>query len=382
VVAPERRRLGELAVVFLKLGTIGFGGPAAHIALTREEVVRRRHWLTEQEFLDVLGASNVVPGPTSTEVAIHVGAHRAGWRGLLVAGACFIAPAFAIVLGLAWLYERHGTDPTVVDLRYGILPVVLAIVVHAVFGLLRTAVKSVLLGVIAAAAFAAFLLEVNEILILAAGGLLAMLWANRNRIRGNVASIAAPLALLAAFGDDARNTVDPGLARLFFEFLKFGAVVFGSGYVLFAFLEGDLVDANHWITRQQLLDAVAVGQVTPGPVFTTATFVGFQIDGFAGAVVATLGIFLPAFAFVGALRPLVAWARRSPWARGALDGVTAASLGLMAGITVLLADDAFTDAFTVAVGVVALAVLLRWRVNPVWLVGAGALVGLVHAVVT
>lgn len=380
--AAERRGLGELAVVFLKLGTIGFGGPAAHIALTREEVVRRRRWLTEQEFLDVLGASNVVPGPTSTEVAIHVGAHRAGWRGLLVAGACFIAPAFVIVLGLAWLYERHGTDPSVVDIRYGILPVVLAIVVHAVFGLLRTAVTSVLLGVVAAAAFAAFLLEVNEILILAAGGLLAMLWANRHRIGGSVASIAAPLVLVAALGNDARNTVDPGLARLFFEFLKFGAVVFGSGYVLLAFLEGDLVDANHWITRQQLLDAVAVGQVTPGPVFTTATFVGFQIDGFAGAVVATLGIFLPAFAFVGALRPIVAWARRSHWARGALDGVTAASLGLMAGITVLLADDAFADAFTVAVGVVALAVLLRWRVNPVWLVGAGALVGLAHAVAT
>jgi chromate transporter len=381
-VPPTRGRLRELAAVFLKLGTIGFGGPAAHIALTREEVVRRRGWLTEQEFLDVLGASNVVPGPTSTEVAIHVGAHRAGWRGLLVAGACFIVPAFMIVLALAWLYERYGTDAAAVDLRYGILPVVLAVIAQAVVGLLRTAVKSALLGVIAGAAFVAFLLDANEILILAVGGLVATLWANRTRLQRGAASFAVPLLLLATYGGAAPKITDPGLARLFLEFLKFGALVFGSGYVLLAFLEGELVDANHWITRQQLLDAVAVGQVTPGPVFTTATFIGFQIGGFAGAVVATLGIFLPAFAFVGLVRPIVRWARRSQWAGGALDGVTAASLGLMAGVTVLLADDAFPDVVTVAVGVAALLALLRWRMNPVWLIGAGAVVGLVRLAVT
>ena len=377
-----RGRLRELAGVFLKLGTIGFGGPAAHIALTREEVVKRRGWLTDQEFLDFLGASNVVPGPTSTELAIHVGAHRAGWRGLLVAGACFIAPAFLIVLGLAWMYERYGADPAVVDLRYGILPIVLAVIAHAVFGLLRSAVKSVLLGLVAAAAFAAFLLDVNEILILAAGGLVVMLWVNRDRLRPGATSIVAPLALLGMIGGGEARIVDPGLGRLFLEFLKFGALVFGSGYVLVAFLEGDLVDADHWITRQQLLDAIAVGQVTPGPVFTTATFVGFQIAGLPGAVLATLGIFLPAFAFVGMLRPIVAWARRSPWAGGALDGVTGASLGLMAGVTVLLSDDAFPDVLTIAFGVAALAALLWRRVNPAWLVGAGALVGLVHSAAT
>jgi chromate transporter len=381
-VAPEQEGLGELAAVFLKLGTIGFGGPAAHIALTREEVVRRRGWLTDQEFLDMLGASNVVPGPTSTEVAIHVGAQRAGWRGLLVAGVSFIVPAFFIVLGLAWLYGRYGTEPAVVDLRYGILPVVLAIVVQAVHGLLRAAVRSVLLGLVAAAAFVTFLLNVNEILILAVGGLVATVWANRATLRPGAGSLVAPLVLLAMFGGTPRRIADPSLLRLFAEFLKFGAVVFGSGYVLIAFLEGSLVDAHHWITRTQLLDAIAVGQITPGPVFTTATFVGFQIDGLAGAVVATLGIFLPAFVFVGLIRPIVGWARRSPWAGAALDGVTAASLGLMAGVTVLLADDAFPDPFTVAVGVVALAVLLRWRVNPVLLIGGGAIVGLGHLVVT
>ncbi|HUF84887.1 MAG TPA: chromate efflux transporter [Acidimicrobiia bacterium] len=380
--APDRRGLGEVAAVFLKLGTMGFGGPAAHVALTREEVVKRRGWLTDQEFLDFLGASNVVPGPTSTEVAIHVGAHRAGWRGLLVAGACFIAPAFLIVLGLAWMYERYGADPAAVDLRYGILPIVLAVIAHAVFGLLRSAVKSVLLGLVAAAAFAAFLLDVNEILILAAGGLVVMLWANRDRLRPGATSIVVPLALLGMIGGGEARIVDPGLGRLFLEFLKFGALVFGSGYVLVAFLEGDLVDANHWITRQQLLDAIAVGQVTPGPVFTTATFVGFQIAGLPGAVLATLGIFLPAFVFVGLLRPIVAWARRSPWAGGALDGVTGASLGLMAGVTVLLADDAFPDVLTIAFGVAALAALLWRRVNPAWLVGAGAIVGGAHAVLT
>jgi len=382
-VQPAKGRLRELAGVFLKLGTIGFGGPAAHIAMTREEVVHRREWLTEQQFLDLLGASNVVPGPTSTEVAIHVGAERAGWRGLLVAGACFIAPAFVIVLGLAWLYERYGTDPAAVDLRYGILPVIIAIIAHAVVGLLKTAVKSILLGLIAAGAFAAFLLELNEILILAAGGILATVWANRARIGRGTASLAAPLLVLgAAFGGAERETNDPTLVRLFLEFLKFGVVVFGSGYVLVAFLEGDLVEANHWITRQQLLDAIAVGQVTPGPVFTTATFVGFQIDGFAGALVATLGIFLPAFAFVGLLRPIVRWARRSPWAGAALDGITAAALGLMAGVTVLLADDAFPDVLTVVVGVIALGVLLRWRPNPAWLVAGGCIVGLAHGLAT
>jgi chromate transporter len=381
-VATARGGLGEIATVFLKLGTVGFGGPAAHIALTRDEVVARRGWLTDQEFLDILGASNVVPGPTSTEVAIHVGAHRAGWRGLLVAGACFIVPAFLIVLGLAWLYERYGTEPAVVDLRYGILPVVLAIVVQAVYGLLRAAVRSVLLRLIAAAAFVTFLLDVNELLILASGGLVATLWANRAALRPDAGLLAAPLVLMAMGAGPPRRVSDPSLLRLFAEFLKFGAVVFGSGYVLLAFFEGTLVEANHWITRTQLLDAIAVGQITPGPVFTTATFVGFQIDGLAGAVVATLGIFLPAFVFVGLIRPIVGWARRSPWAGAALDGVTAASLGLMAGVTVLLADDAFPDAFTVAIGVVALAVLVRWRVNPVWLIGAGAIVGLGHLVVT
>jgi chromate transporter len=377
-VAPERRGLAEVARVFLKLGTVGFGGPAAHIALLRAEVVERRQWTTDQEFLDLLGASNLAPGPTSTELAIHLGARRAGWRGLIVAGVCFIVPAFLIVLAIAWLYERHGTDPAVVDLRYGILPVVLAVIAQALWTLGRASIKGVLPAVVAGGVAALFVLDVNALLLLIAGALVVLLWENRTRLRPSSASFAPVLLALGGAG----ATVSAPLWRIFLVFLKIGSVTFGSGYALVAFLERDVVHTYGWLTNGQLLDAIAVGQITPGPVFTTATFVGYQVEGFAGAVVATLGIFLPSFVFVALLAPIIPRLRRSAWAGAALDGLNAASLGLMAGVTLVLLDDAFPDALTVVVGVVALVVLLRWRVNPVWLIGAGALVGLAHLVVT
>ena len=374
--APERAGLADVARVFLKLGTIGFGGPAAHIALMRSELVERRHWLNDQEFLDLLGASNLAPGPTSTELAIHVGARRAGWRGLVVAGLCFIVPAFLIVLVVAWLYERYETDPAIVDLRYGVLPVVIAVIAQALWNLGRAAVKGFVPAVVAAAAATLFLLDVNVLLVLVGGALVVMLWENRARLRPSTAAIA-PLALaLGGAGAD----VEAPLWRLFLVFLKIGSVTFGSGYVLVAFLERDVVHTYEWLTNSQLLDAVAVGQITPGPVFTTATFVGYQVEGLAGAIVATLGIFLPSFVFVAVLAPIVSRLRRSPWAGAALDGLNAASLGLMAGVTIVLLDDAFPDAVTVVVAVLALGALLWRRVNPVWLIAAGVAVGVAHAV--
>jgi chromate transporter len=373
------RHLAEVARVFTKLGVIGFGGPAAHIALMRDELVRRRKWLDDQDFLDVVGATNLIPGPNSTEVAIYLGHRRAGWRGLIVAGLGFILPAVAIVLTIAWLYARYGTEPAVIDLRYGILPVIIAIVVHALLGLARTACKDLALTGLAIAAAAAWLAGVNELLILAASALLGTAWMNRRRLVGRPPALQLIAALwLAAIVRVAAPDVEPSLWRLFLVFAKVGAVLYGSGYVLLAFLEQDLVEDLGWLTSTQLLDAVAVGQVTPGPVFTTATFVGYQIEGFAGAAVATIGIFLPAFVFVGLLAQIVPAIRRSPWAGGALDGVNAASLGLMAGVTIRLSETAFPDALSVAVGAVALVWILWRHPNSAWVVAAGAGIGLLH----
>jgi len=367
--------LGEVARLFLKLGFVGFGGPAAHIALMREEVVTRRGWVDDREFADLLGATNIIPGPNSTELAMHLGAQRGGGRGLVVAGLCFIGPAVAIVSVIAWLYDRYGTDPAIVDLRYGVLPVVIAIVANAVVGLGRTALTSTIMWVVGLAAFGAFLAGVHELVVLVIGGTVTALWS----MRGRGASFGVLLVPLwqAASGPDGVS-----LWRLFLVFLEIGSVLYGSGYVLLAFLQRNLVDDLGWLTDGQLLDAVAVGQVTPGPVFTTATFVGWQVDGPVGAAVATIGIFLPSFVFVALLGRIVPWVRRHPLARAALDGVTAASLGLMAAVLVELAGTALTDVLTVAIAVVALVLVARTPVGSVYLIGAGLAIGLAHAALT
>jgi chromate transporter len=368
--------LREVAFLFTKLGVIGFGGPAAHIALMRDEVVRRRHWMDDQEFLEWVGATNLIPGPNSTELAIHLGHRRAGWKGLLTAGVCFIAPAVAIVATLAWLYTDHGTDPRVVDLRYGVLPVIIAVIAQAVVGLGRTALTSVFRALLGLAAFGAYLIGVHELIVLAGAGALAVAWSQRRRLHG-----PGPTGLLGISSFAVMTVTPVSLGRLFFVFLEIGSVLYGSGYVLLAFLQSRLVDDLGWITSQQLLDAVAVGQITPGPVFTTATFVGWQVDGAPGAALATVGIFLPSFVFVALLGQIVPWIRRHAPARAFLAGVTVASLGLMGGVLVELADTAFTDAFTVLIGVAALAVLLRTKINTAWLVAAGVGIGVIHAVV-
>ena len=378
------RRIVELARLFLKLGTTAFGGPAAHVAMVEDEVVRRRGWMTRGAFLDLLGASNLIPGPSSTELVIHIGRDRAGWRGLLVAGACFILPAALLTLALAWTYVRFGSLPAVGWVLYGVKPVVIAIVVQALWGLGRTAVKSWALGALAAVALAACLAGSHPLVVLLLGGLAALiLRAARGREQGAAPLAAAlPAAGAGATGGAAAGTAGAaagtaavGLLPIFLFFVKIGAVVFGSGYVLLAFLHADLVERWHWLTGPQLLDAVAVGQVTPGPVFTTATFIGYLLGGVPGAAVATAGIFLPAFLLVALSGFVLPGLRRSPAAGAFLDGVNAASVALMAAVSWQLGRSAIVDPVTAVLAAAAAFLLVRFRAPAISLIAAGALVG-------
>jgi chromate transporter len=379
----RRHELRELALLFLRLGTIAMGGPAAHIAMMEDEVVRRRRWMTHERFLDMLGVCNLIPGPNSTEMAIHIGQLRAGFAGLVVAGACFIFPAAAIVLAIAWMYVRYGTMPQAVGLLYGVKPVIIAVVLQALWGLGRTAIKSRTLVVIAVISLVAALLEVNDMIVLLGGGIVMLAIRaveDRDGARAALAAIPAAAASASSRGAAlaAAAVAAPfSLATLFFFFLKVGAVLFGSGYVLLAFLRTDLVDRLRWLTEAQLLDAVAVGQVTPGPVFTTATFIGYILGGFRGAVVATFGIFLPSFFFVSISGPLIPHLRRSPLAGAFLDGVNVGAWALMAAVTWFLARAAIIDVTTMILAVSSAFVLIRYRPNSAWLVLGGGLIGLV-----
>lgn len=363
--------LAEVAAFFLKLGFTAFGGPAAHIAIMHDEVVTRRKWLTDEEFLDLLGATNLIPGPNSTEMAIHIGFRRAGWPGLIVGGICFIAPAMLIVLALAWLYVGYGTTPQAEWLLYGIKPVVIAIIAQALWTLGNKALKTWVLFLIGSIVFILYFLGFNEILLLFAGGLVFMLIKNYRRIKN-----PNPLLLFPFSGFALLQPAMPfSLPVLFLTFLKIGSVLYGSGYVLLAFLRNDFVLRLGWLTDQQLLDAIAIGQVTPGPVFTAATFIGYILGGMSGALLATLGIFLPSFIFVAISNPLIPKIRNSPWAGSLLDGVNASSLGLMAAVTFQLASSSLTDIFTVVVAIVSLVLLLRYKVNTTWLIAGGAIAG-------
>ena len=376
---PGPDALREVSLLALKLGCIAFGGPAAHIAMLREEVVTRRRWMTEQHFLDLLGATNLVPGPNSTEMVIHVGHERAGLRGLVAAGALFILPAATSVTLLAWIYSRYGSTPTAQGLLYGVKPVIVAVVVQALWGLLKTATKGPLLGAIGAGVLALYLLGFNELLLLFGGGGLVMA-ARCFRERGaapGAFALLPPLLLQAAAPAvvPAASGAAFSLGALFFTFLKIGSVLYGSGYVLLAFLRNDFVERLGWLTDQQLLDAVAVGQFTPGPLFTTATFVGFLVGGWPGALLATLGIFLPAFGFVAALNPLIPKLRNSPRMAAFLDGVNVAAVGLMAAVAWELGRSAIFDPLTAGLALVAAVLLVRFKLNSAWLVLAGAVVG-------
>ena len=377
-----RASLSEIARLFLKLGTIGFGGPAAHIALIEDEVVRRRRWLSREAFLDYVGATNLMPGPNSTELAIEIGRDRGGWPGLLVAGVSFILPAGTIVTLVAWAYMRFGQLPASLAVLAGVKPVVIAIVAQALVRLGRTALRTVPLALLAAAAVVATLLGVNELIVLLSAALVAML-AGTIADRSRSVPIASSSVLVAG-GFSRQSVVTLGaimtapavsLGGLFAAFLKIGSVLFGSGYVLLAFLRADFVERLGWLTERQLLDAVAVGQVTPGPLFTTATFIGYVLAGVPGAIVATIGIFLPAFVFVAVSGPLIPRLRRSRVAGAALDGVNAASMALMALVTWQLGRAAIVDMPSVLIAVASVALLATRRVNSAWLVLAGGLVG-------
>ena len=364
--------LKEVASLFLRLGSTAFGGPAAHIAMMEDEVVRRRRWLSREEFLDLLGATHLIPGPNSTEMAIHIGRQRAGVIGLVAAGLAFIMPAVLITLAAAWTYTRFGALPQAAAVLYGVKPVVIAVVAQALWSLARTAVKTTFLAAVGLAATAVNLLGGHEIALLMGAGVLVAL--ARRGPRDLFASLATPVATAPAAAAAIGATFS--LGALFLFFMKVGAVLFGSGYVLLAFLRADLVDRWHWLSEAQLLDAVAVGQITPGPVFTTATFIGYLLGGTRGALVATLGIFLPAFVFVAATAPLVPRLRRSPTAGALLDGVNVASLALLVVVTWHLARAALVDLPTAALAAGAAVLLARYRVNSAWLVLGGSLVGL------
>jgi len=375
----RRRELRELAVFFLRLGTTAFGGPAAHVAMMEDEVVRRRGWLTREEFLDRLSAANLIPGPSSTELAIHIGLRRAGLAGLVVAGACFILPASLIVGALAWAYVRFGSLPALSGALLGVKPVVVAVVLQALVGFGRTALKgptSVALALLSAAAFA---LGLDALLVLVAAGL-AALAVRAIRRPPQAAGLLLALPGLQSIAPAAAASAF-GLGSLFLVFLKIGSVLFGSGYVLLAFLRADLVQRLGWLTEAQLLDAVAVGQVTPGPVFTTATFIGYLLGGAAGAVVATLAIFLPAFVLVGLSGPLIPRLRRSPLAGAFLDGVNLASLALMAVVTAQFGAGALRDLPGIALFAASAVLLLRFRINSSWLVLGGAAAGMALSLV-
>lgn len=347
--------LADLALLFLRLGMTAFGGPAAHIAMMEAEIVRRRKWTTPERFLDLVSATNLIPGPNSTELAMHLGHERAGMRGLLVAGACFIIPAALVTTACAWAYVTYGSLPRFAGVLYGVKPVILAIVAQALLNLAPKAAKTLPLRVLGLLATIAVVAGVHELGVLLAAGILAMI-------------IARPPSVTALF------SAPPTLLGIFLFFAKVGAVLFGSGYVLLAFLRADLVERFHWLTEAELLDAIAVGQITPGPVFTTATFIGYRLAGAPGAAVATIGIFLPGFVLVAFSGPLIPRLRRSKTAGAFLDGVNVASFALMGVVGCQLARAAVVD---VATGVLTVlgAALLLFRVNATWIVLVGAVAG-------
>lgn len=365
-------RLRELAALFLKLGAVAFGGPAAHISMMEDQIVSRRGWLSREEFLDFLGAANLIPGPTSTEMAIYIGRLRAGVPGLIVAGACFILPACLMVAALAWAYVRFGSLPQITGVLYGVKPVVIAIIAQAVYKLARTALKSWVLALLGTAAIIALARGVDELLVLALSGLAGGLFYSATSPKKNSLSLGLALSPASLTPASAAPFSFPALFAVFF---KVGAILFGGGYVLVALLRSELVARLGWITERQLLDAVAVGQVTPGPISTSATFIGYLLGGFPGAMLATVAVFLPAFILVAISGPLVPRIRRSPLAGATLDGINAGALALIAVVTWQLFRSAVVDWITLTLAALSALLLFRTRINSLWLVLGGGVVG-------
>lgn len=373
------RRLWEVAALFLKLGAISFGGPAAHIALMETETVHKRKWLTREYFLDMLAATNLVPGPNATEMAIHVGYLRAGWPGLLVTGAAFILPAALISGALAWAYVAYGALPQAEALFYGINPAIIAIIVAATYRLGMSAIKDWKLAALFAACLAAALRGVDQVLIILAGGLAGV--ALYSRPRAGVALLAWVAPGLPVALPMAALPVDDRLIRLGLFFLKVGALIFGSGMVLFAFIQQDVVNRLGWLAQRQLVDAIAVGQMTPGPVLSSATFIGYLVSGWQGAVVATIAVFLPSFFITALLGKYLPKMRAWPLGQAFLKGVNAAVVALILAIAVGLARTAIRDVFTALIAAASLFLLLQRRAETVWLVAGGAALGLIRFLV-
>lgn len=375
---PSAGNLLELALIFIRLGFTAFGGPAAHISLFHDEFVKRRKWLDDQHFLDMLGATNLIPGPNSTEMAMHIGYVRAGWRGVFVAGFGFIVPAALIVVVLAGIYVQYGTTPAADGLLYGIKPVIIAIILQAIWNLGSKAIKTWFLGAVGVVALLLALLGINELIVLGGVVLIVVLVEFG---RGWRSTISPVLVLVTPAVSLVQRLVETpvafSLTELFLTFFKIGAVLYGGGYVLLAFLRTDFVERLQWLTDKQLLDAVAIGQFTPGPLFTTATFVGYLTGGVPGSVLATVAIFLPGFILVLLTNPLLPRLRESRFLGVLLDGVNAAAIGLMAAVTLEIAQSALIDPLTIALVVAAAVALLYFKINSTWLIIAGGIIGLV-----
>lgn len=367
----EAQKLKEIAFLFFKLGSIAFGGPAAHIAMMEDEVVHKRKWMTQEHFLDLMGATNLIPGPNSTEMTMHCGHERAGWKGLFVAGICFIFPAVVITGVFAWLYQQYGQLPEVEPFIYGIKPAVIAIIVMAAYRLGKKAVKTIELVIIGIAAIVVCLFGINEIIVLFGCGFVGFLLYLIKKNKSSLNSFL-PLLFLQSISPEKIGTL-----KVFLSFLKIGAILYGSGYVLFAFLDAELV-ANGWLSRQELIDAVAVGQITPGPVLSTATFIGWQLNGVYGALAATLGIFLPSFLFVLILNPLIPKMRKSKIIRSILDAVNVAAVALIVVVCIEMAKDTFIDWRTILIAIASLITVFGFKkVNSAFIVLGGALLGYV-----
>ncbi|PKH50220.1 chromate transporter [Tenacibaculum sp. Bg11-29] len=368
---PQKNDLKEIAKLFFKLGSIGFGGPAAHIAMMEDEVVKKRKWMTQAHFLDLIGATNLIPGPNSTEMTMHCGHERAGWKGLVVAGFSFIFPAVIITSIFAWLYQEYGQLPKVEPFIYGIKPAVIAIIIMAGYRLGKKAIKNTELAILGIIALISCLLGVNEIATLFGCGLLGIGLYFFKQNKNNLYSF------IPLFAFQASEFINLSNIKILLTFLKIGTILYGSGYVLFAFLDSELV-ANGWLTRQALIDAVAVGQITPGPVLSTATFIGWQLNGITGAIVATLGIFLPSFVFVLVLNPLIPKMRNSKIIRSVLDAVNVAAVALIIAVCINMAKDTLVDWRTIVIAITSLIVVFGFKkLNSAFIVLGGALLGFV-----
>ena len=379
---PKRTYLKEVALLFLRIGATSFGGPAAYIAIMQRETVRNRRWLNEQEFLDMIGATNLIPGPNATEMAMYLGLVRAGWLGYTAAGLLFILPAILATLALAWVYVSYSSLPQVGWVLYGVKPIVIAIVVQSLWDLGRKAVKGWLTAVVGSGVIIFYLVGLNEIALLFAGAALVLLFQGGRRLLKASPSamllaplLKLPLAVLSA------GAVPFSQMTLFLTFLKISSVLYGGAYVLLAFFNSEFVVRLGWLTHQQLLDAIAVGQITPGPFASSSAFVGYLMGGLPSALLATLAFYLPSFFFTALVSRILPWLRKSWWSGAFLDGVNVAALGLMVGVTWQLGRAGVVDWFTILLTVIALFLVFRSRINSAWLILGSALLGVVYKLI-